>query len=72
MDEMKLTGNALRGSRPILSFDKSFELQPHLLLLKELFVQVRTRGRVPSVAHREYPIAGIWHAQGPSEEQAVL
>jgi ribosome biogenesis protein BRX1 len=41
MDEMKLTGNAMRGSRPILSFDKGFEEQPHWLLIKELFVQVR-------------------------------
>jgi ribosome biogenesis protein BRX1 len=41
MDEMKLTGNAMRGSRPILSFDKGFEEQPHWLLVKELFVQVR-------------------------------
>lgn len=40
MDEMKLTGNAMRGSRPILSFDKGFEEQPHWLLVKELFVQV--------------------------------
>jgi len=40
MEEVKLTGNCLKGSRPILVFDKSFDLLPHLQLLKELFTQV--------------------------------
>jgi ribosome biogenesis protein BRX1 len=39
MDELKLTGNCMKGSRPILSFDQSFENLGHLKLLKELFVQ---------------------------------
>lgn len=38
MDELKLTGNCMQGSRPILSFDGSFETQPHLQLIKALFV----------------------------------
>ncbi|XP_059488334.1 ribosome biogenesis protein BRX1 homolog isoform X2 [Neocloeon triangulifer] len=40
MGELKLTGNSLKGSRPLLSFDKSFEELPHYQLLKELLVQV--------------------------------
>jgi ribosome biogenesis protein BRX1 len=40
MDELKLTGNSLKGSRPILSFDKLFEETPHYSLLRELFTQV--------------------------------
>jgi ribosome biogenesis protein BRX1 len=40
MEEMKLTGNCLKGSRPVLSFDKSFEQHPHYALLKELLTQV--------------------------------
>lgn len=40
MDELNLTGNCLRGSRPILSFDASFDRHPHLALLKELMSQV--------------------------------
>lgn len=40
MLELKMTGNCLKGSRPLLSFDKSFEGSPHTQLLKELFVQV--------------------------------
>jgi len=40
MGELKLSGNCLRGSRPLLSFDKTFDEQPHYQLLKELFVQV--------------------------------
>ncbi|CAH8864527.1 unnamed protein product [Trichobilharzia szidati] len=39
--ELKLTGNCLKGSRPILAFDSSFEEsnKPHIQLLRELFVQ---------------------------------
>merc|ERR1719187_746406 len=40
MHELKMTGNCLKGSRPLLSFDKLFEREPHLRLLKELFTQI--------------------------------
>lgn len=40
MGEMKLTGNCLRGSRPVLSFDQEFTKQPHLAVIKELLTQV--------------------------------
>ncbi len=40
MDELRLTGNCMKGSRPILSFDDSFEKVGHLKLLKELFVDI--------------------------------
>ncbi|XP_041770759.1 ribosome biogenesis protein BRX1 homolog [Anopheles merus] len=40
MGEMKLTGNCLRGSRPLLSFSEDFTKQPHLVLIKELLVQI--------------------------------
>ena len=33
MDELKLTGNHLKGSRPVLSFDGAFDTEPHLQLL---------------------------------------
>lgn len=38
MDELKLTGNCLKYSRPFLSFDASFDdpERPHLQLCKEL------------------------------------
>jgi hypothetical protein len=39
MSELKMTGNALKGSRPILNFDSKFDELPHLQLLKELFFQ---------------------------------
>ncbi|XP_077981953.1 ribosome biogenesis protein BRX1 homolog [Glandiceps talaboti] len=39
LDELKMTGNCLKGSRPILSFDSSFEELPHYSVLKELFTQ---------------------------------
>ncbi|XP_055530345.1 ribosome biogenesis protein BRX1 homolog [Wyeomyia smithii] len=40
MGEMKLTGNCLRGSRPILSFDQEFTKQPHMAVIKELLTQI--------------------------------
>ncbi|KAI9008587.1 Brix domain-containing protein [Hyaloraphidium curvatum] len=40
MTELRMTGNCLKGSRPIVSFDKAFDEKPHLVLLKELFAQV--------------------------------
>lgn len=39
MDELRLTGNCLKGSRPLLSFDGGFDTEPHLALLRELFSQ---------------------------------
>jgi ribosome biogenesis protein BRX1 len=40
MDELHFTGNCLKGSRPILSFDSTFDSAPHLRLIKELFTHV--------------------------------
>ncbi|PVD22847.1 hypothetical protein C0Q70_16105 [Pomacea canaliculata] len=40
MLELKMTGNSLKGSRPILSFDKAFDRAAHHTLLKELFIQI--------------------------------
>ncbi|XP_051536261.1 ribosome biogenesis protein BRX1 homolog, partial [Myxocyprinus asiaticus] len=38
--ELKMTGNCLKGSRPLLSFDPKFDQEPHYALLKELFTQI--------------------------------
>jgi hypothetical protein len=40
MAELKLTGNALKGSRPVLSFDAAFDSVPHFQLMKEMLMQV--------------------------------
>ncbi|KAJ1800360.1 Ribosome biogenesis protein brx1 [Coemansia sp. RSA 2399] len=52
MDELKMTGNCLKGSRPILSFDASFDSEPHLQLLKEIFTQTFA---VPKGARKSKP-----------------
>lgn len=52
LDELNFTGNCLKGSRPILSFDKSFEVTDHHKLLKELFTH--TFG-VPPNARKSKP-----------------
>lgn len=40
MDELRLTGNGMLGSRPLLSFDRSFDVQPHLQLLRVIFTDI--------------------------------
>ncbi|KAG9520520.1 Brix-domain-containing protein, partial [Aureobasidium melanogenum] len=52
MEELHFTGNCLKGSRPILSFDATFESAPHLKLIKELLTQ--TFG-VPKGARKTKP-----------------
>jgi len=40
MAELRLTGNHLKSSRPVVSFDKNFDREPHLQLLKEQLGQM--------------------------------
>jgi hypothetical protein len=40
MEELKLTGNHLKGSRPLLTFSTNFDEQPHWKLVKEMITQV--------------------------------
>ena len=39
-NDPKLTGNCLKYSRPLLSFDKGFEQSPHTKLIKEVIHQI--------------------------------
>lgn len=59
MDELHFTGNCLKGSRPILSFDASFDSQPHLQVIKELFLHIFG---VPKGARKSKPF--IDHVMG--------
>lgn len=59
MEELHFTGNCLKGSRPILSFDAAFDKQPHLRVIKELFTH--TFG-VPEGARKSKPF--IDHVMG--------
>jgi len=40
MSELKMTGNCLKASRPLLSFDKTFDAHPHYSVMKELLIQI--------------------------------
>ncbi|RDX75433.1 Ribosome biogenesis protein BRX1-like 1 [Mucuna pruriens] len=40
MEELKLTGNNLKGSRPLLTFSANFEKDAHWKLLKEMLLQI--------------------------------
>lgn len=59
MDELHFTGNCLKGSRPILSFDKAFDAQPHLRVIKELFLHAFG---VPKGARKSKPF--VDHVMG--------
>ncbi|KAJ4306849.1 Ribosome biogenesis protein brx1 [Collariella sp. IMI 366227] len=59
MEELHFTGNCLKGSRPILSFDGAFETEPHLRVIKELFLHIFG---VPQGARKAKPF--IDHVMG--------
>lgn len=59
MEELHFTGNCLKGSRPILSFDATFDSAPHLRVLKELFLHMFG---VPKGARKSKPF--IDHVMG--------
>lgn len=40
MQELRMTGNCLKGSRPLLSFDPQFDAEPHLQMVKEILKHV--------------------------------
>ncbi|KAF8350510.1 Brix domain-containing protein [Amanita rubescens] len=52
MDELKMTGNCLKGSRGLLSFDRQFEETEWGRLIKEVFTHIFG---VPSTARRAKP-----------------
>lgn len=52
MDELNFTGNCLKGSRPVLSFDHRFDTSPHYQLIKELLVH---NFGVPPMARKSKP-----------------
>lgn len=59
MEELHFTGNCLKGSRPILSFDAAFDTQPHLRVIKEMFLH---QFGVPQGARKSKPF--IDHVMG--------
>lgn len=59
MEELHFTGNCLRGSRPILSFDSTFDSAPHLKVIKELFLHIFG---VPKGARKSKPF--VDHVMG--------
>lgn len=59
MEELHFTGNCLKGSRPILSFDCAFEQEPYLRVIKEIFLHIFG---VPQGARKSKPF--IDHVMG--------
>ncbi|KKA29572.1 hypothetical protein TD95_001671 [Thielaviopsis punctulata] len=59
MEELRFTGNCLKGSRPVLSFDAAFDTEPHLRLIRE--IMFHTFG-VPEGARKSKPF--IDHVMG--------
>jgi len=52
MEELHFTGNCLKGSRPILSFDSSFDDHPHMKVIKEMLIHIFG---VPKQARKSKP-----------------
>ncbi|EOD45672.1 putative ribosome biogenesis protein brx1 protein [Neofusicoccum parvum] len=52
MEELHFTGNCLKGSRPILSFDANFDKQAHFRVIKELLLHTFS---VPKGARKTKP-----------------
>lgn len=42
-----MSGNCLKASRPVLSFDSAFDEKPHYALIKELIKQVKLAAILP-------------------------
>lgn len=65
MDELKMTGNCMKGSRPVLSFDKAFDEVDHLKMVKHLFVDVfgTPRGHPKSKPFVDR-VMGFYYADG--------
>lgn len=59
MEELHFTGNCLKGSRPVLSFDGAFDTDPYLQVIRELFLH--TFG-VPQGARKSKPF--VDHVMG--------
>lgn len=59
MEELHFTGNCLKGSRPVLSFDAAFDKDPHLMVIKELFYHIFG---VPQGARKSKPF--VDHVMG--------
>jgi hypothetical protein len=54
MDELKMTGNCLKGSRGILSFDKAFDESEWGKLTKEIFTHVRELVLLNDLSNRTF------------------
>ncbi len=59
MSELHFPGNCLKGSRPLLSFDSTFDSAPYLLVIKELLSHTF---RVPQGARKTKPF--VDHVMG--------
>lgn len=62
MAELKLTGNCLKGSRPLLSFDKHFDETPHYKVLKELLIQVRFFKPFSGISTSHITFCSMWNS----------
>lgn len=79
MDELKLTGNCLQGSRPLLSFAAEFDESPHMRVIKELLVQAfgtprghpKARPFVDHVFQFSYADGRVWFRNFQITDEAL-
>lgn len=74
MDELKLTGNCMKGSRPILSFDSQFDSDEpqlqHLKIIKHLMIDTfgTPRGHPKSKPFVDR-VMGFYYADGKVRDE---
>lgn len=71
MDELKMTGNCLKGSRGILSFDKAFDETEWGKLTKEVFTHVRSSFGLPAVGLTRVTCLDIWRSPASAEGETL-
>ena len=70
MDELKLTGNCMMGSRPLLNFDSQFNDKEHWQLIKGLLTDAFGCPRFASAKHSIFaPAPSIFDPFSPSSPQ---
>ena len=70
MDELKMAGNCLKGSRGLLSFDAGFDQSEHLRLMKEVLTHVSQR-RLHGEVKAEMLCTDIWSSIRGKKDKAI-
>lgn len=71
MDELKMTGNCLKGSRGLVSFDKAFDDTEWGRLTKEVFTQARSIFTINQVQAKTSLFSDFWRTINVKEGETI-